>query len=73
MTERELKAEAGRQGYRLVKQQEYDCQCHMPYPNRTRICRNGYWKCEHHEPVAELCTPYNEFGYDGRTYCRRKK
>lgn len=45
MTEEELKAEADKLGYRVVKEPTYQCSCYMPYPNECHKHTNGKWKC----------------------------
>lgn len=45
MTEEELKAEAKRLGYTVVKKPCYQCSCYMPYPNELHKNSKGTWKC----------------------------
>ena len=51
MTEEELKIEAKKKGYRLIKTPRYTCTCYMPYPNECHRKKNGKWKCLEYEPL----------------------
>lgn len=45
MTEEELKAEAKKLGYVVMKKPCYQCTCYKPYPNESHKRKNGKWKC----------------------------
>lgn len=68
MTEEELKAEAKKLGYVLIKKPEYQCSCYCQYPNKNHKHKNGHWKCiDKYRPISM------ERKYDTRpvTYCKR--
>ena len=63
MTFDELKEEAKRQGYNLVKKPDWTCSCCCPYPNDSS------------EKRKRRCLEKYEFlrrSKNGNTYCRRK-
>lgn len=65
----ELKEEALRQGYKLLKIPEYQCSCYVPYPNESHKHKNGKWKCiDKYEPIEIKMT--NQ--YSPCTHCRLK-
>ena len=72
MTVEELRAEAKKQGYSLVKRGDWDCECSAQYPNTSRKQKNGKWICvDKYECVRDLVQS-RQGGYDYRTRCRRK-
>lgn len=63
MTLEELKAEAKKQGYYLLRKPDYDCSCYMPYPNKCCRRGNGNWIC---------VDKYVNIPSKGKTKCRKK-
>ena len=66
MTFEELKSEADKMGYKLVKKPDWDCACAVPYPNDCYKRNNGHWKCVD-------CFEYIGLSCQGMTHCRRIK
>ena len=68
----ELKNEAAKLGYRLVKNEtkDYDCSCVMPYPNFHYKKGSGRWKCvDKYTPCVHMV---NGKPSTKKTYCRKK-
>ena len=69
MTFEELKTEALKQGYKLYKIPNWQCSCHVPYPNKAHQRKNGKWKCiDKYEPVQFTQTNI----YNPCTHCKLK-
>ena len=65
----ELKAEADKLGYKLVKKPDYDCSCYSTYPNE-RCKNNGTWRCiDKYRPIEKK----RRSEYSPVTYCERIK
>lgn len=45
MTEKELKIEAEKLGYKIIRKPCYQCSCYAEYPNKAHKFKNGNWKC----------------------------
>lgn len=67
----ELRAEAGRHGYRLQKIPDYDCSCYMPYPNERHRHKNGKWKCVDNYEPSQHKPKYNCY-HMPCTYCNKR-
>lgn len=61
MTKEELKVEAKKLGYIVVKKPYYQCSCYCSYPNINHEHKNGKWKCvdnyECIQPLEEIKLP----------------
>lgn len=69
MTLYELREEAQKQGYKLIKTPSYQCTCYMDYPNECYRKKNGSWKCvDKYEPIKWK----NKGDHFPTTHCRRK-
>lgn len=64
MTLEELEEIAKKYGYKLTKIPNYDCSCHIEYPNINHK-KSGGWKC-----VDEF--EFVEVSRRGTTHCKRK-
>lgn len=64
MTFEELKTEADKMGYKLIKKPDWDCACYMPYPNKNHERYDGTWKCID-------CFEFMGTSRQGMTHCRR--
>ena len=70
MTLEELKAEANKLGYTVVKKTCQTCSCYMPYPNENHKHKNGRWKCvDKYRPIKRK----KNSNYSPITKCIRKK
>lgn len=70
MTETELKIEAKKLGYTVVKKPCYQCSCYMPYPNEYHKNKNGTWKCvDRFRPIKFE----RKYLYTPTTKCVRKE
>lgn len=66
----ELKAEADKLGYRIVKKPDYDCSCYSTYPNESCKFKNGKWACiDKYRPIEKK----RRSEYSPVTYCERIK
>lgn len=71
MTVEELKQEAEKQGFSLVRKPDYDCSCHRMYPNEMHRNKNGTWKCvDRYRPCKHQRKYMNTLDYP-KTFCRR--
>lgn len=67
MTEAELRAEAKKLGYVLVKKPCYQCTCYVPYPNKSHRYKNGRWKCvDEYRPIK-----FEHKGHQPLTRCQK--
>lgn len=64
MTFEELKSQADKMGYKLIKKPDWDCSCVLPYPNKNHELKNGKWKCID-------CFDFIGTSRQGMTHCRR--
>lgn len=70
MTEEQLKDEAKKLGYTVVKKPCYQCSCYMPYPNINHKHKNGKWKCvDKYRPMKFM----RKRGNTPQTKCVRKE
>ena len=52
MTVDDLKKEAEKAGYTVIKKPCYDCSCYSEYPNKCHQHKNGRWKCvDNYRPI----------------------
>lgn len=70
MTEEELRAEAKKLGYNILKKPKYQCSCHCVYPNENCRQKNGCWKCvDKYRPIKIYIK--HKWGSGPITYCVR--
>lgn len=68
MTKEELKEEANKLGYSIIKKPNYQCSCYCPYPNINHKRANG-WKCVDRYEQMEWERKHT---HQPKTKCRRK-